>query len=188
MKLSIPNIHYDDQMKIIAKIIGKNKTVFDVACGTGQLAKYLNPSNKYSGVDLNKKFVNHAGPGIKEANIFDEKVYPKKADFIVISHTLHHIHPKEKELIILAKKHAKTVLVIEGIINTHSSQIWNNFANRFDKLFNFFGDADGINKESNIKHGLETNTEKKLSKIFKSLKGDVQPITGGILGIFKSNL
>lgn len=187
MFLSFPCLYYSNQMKIVAKIVGKNKKVFDVACGTGLIAGFLDKSCKYRGIDLNERFVKSAiksGLNIKTANIFDETAYPKSADFIIISHTLHHIHPKEKSLISMAKRHAKAVLVIEGINSTRSSLLWNNFIGKFTKLFELFGDSDGINDNEFIKTALAINTQTRLKKLFSSLGGESRIIPGGIMSIF----
>lgn len=187
MSLPFLNIQYSTQMKIVSKMIGRNKKVFDVACGTGNLSRFLDKSNQYQGIDLNEKFVKYArGKGLQvaKADIFNKDSYPKIIDFIIISHTLHHVSPLEKKLISLAQKHAKKVIVVEGINDSWTSVWWNKFIGKFEDLFNLIGDADGINKNNNIKTALLSNTYPRLEKLFNSLGGRSQEIPGGIIGIF----
>ena len=49
----------EQKYQYLAKIIGKNKTVFELGCGTALLADYLHPTCNYSGWDLNENFVNY---------------------------------------------------------------------------------------------------------------------------------
>ena len=54
--------------------IGKHHSVFDVAAGYGRIAKFIDPSNSYQGIDLNEIFINHGrkqGLHLEVKNIFD---------------------------------------------------------------------------------------------------------------------
>lgn len=182
----ILDIHYQTQLNLIARVVGKNKKVFDLACGTGLLSNFLDKSCVYSGIDLNKNFINFAGSNglnVEFGNIFDEKFYPKNVDFIVISHVLHHIHPDEEKLLKIAKKHAKKVIVIEGVIQNKISYIWNKLAGKFKFIFDIFGDNDGVNIQTNIQKGLLENSEARLKKLFELFNGKIQKIPGGLLVI-----
>ncbi|MDP6600012.1 MAG: hypothetical protein QF798_01085, partial [Candidatus Woesearchaeota archaeon] len=55
--LSIRLLHFDG-FKKIRDIIGKEKNVFEPACGFGRLQRYLYDSCSYSGIDLNEIFIN----------------------------------------------------------------------------------------------------------------------------------
>jgi len=97
----------------LAEIIGGNKKVFEIGCGTVLLAGYLKQSCSYIGWDLNKNFVDHCckkGLEVFQKDIFDFDNYPDN-DVIVISDVLHHIVPCDRMLIKEAKKEQKSLLL-----------------------------------------------------------------------------
>jgi SAM-dependent methyltransferase len=121
---------YDQDTKFltIAKLIGKGpQKVLDLPCGTGYLMRFLHPLIEYEGVDLNQRFLNRikkkelkkrniklAKIELKHKDIFDFKEYnARKIDVIVISDILHHIYPKHKHLVEIAKKYAKKIIICE---------------------------------------------------------------------------
>lgn len=96
-RLLIPLIHRRSVKQDFYKAVGKNVSVFDVACGFGQTSHYLDASTRYSGIDLNKKFVQHAqkrGKDVKLANIFESSSY-KHSDVITLVDIIHHM-PESK--------------------------------------------------------------------------------------------
>ncbi|MHA2006068.1 MAG: class I SAM-dependent methyltransferase [Promethearchaeota archaeon] len=121
---------YDQDKKFLtmAKIIGKGpQRILDLPCGTGYLMRFLHPLIEYEGVDLNQRFlkriqkkelkkrnINLKKITLKRQDIFDLQNYSGKTlDVIVICDILHHIYPKHKELIAIAKKNARKVIVCE---------------------------------------------------------------------------
>ena len=136
----------------IAKIIGKDKRVFELGCGTGFLHDYLDEGCSYIGWDLNKNFIDDCrkrGLKVFEKNIFDFNDYPDN-DVIVISDVLHHIIPRDKELIQKAKKRTKRLIITEPRTGLKFSNKRIPFCvyKLFDKIL---GDNDGINPLENRK-------------------------------------
>lgn len=153
--------------QIIAEIIGKNKKVFELGCGTAILADHLDKSCPYVGWDLNDKFVDYCcarGLNVSKKDIFDFGEYPQN-DVIVISDVLHHIASRDKMLVREAKKRTKMLIITEPISglsykNTPSALYW-----FYDKIL---GDNDGINDlEDRKKWGFANREE--VVKYFKSL-------------------
>ena len=169
---------YDQDKKFvtIAKLIGDgSKSVMDLPCGTGKLAKFLHPNTTYIGYDLNhrflKKIVNDFQKGkinlrkviLKQYNIFDFDKYPKEEqDVIVFCDILHHVYNKSNnkhiELVENAKEHAKRIIICEPITINPEDINGNNFLGRWtlrvskhlpDKVIKyldfFLADNDGIN-------------------------------------------
>ena len=146
-------------------------TLLDLSCGTGYLARYLDPYVDYEGWDLNRKFLNKLkldwekgrlkprNIEVKVKNIFDYNTYPKeKKDVIVLSAILHHVFPKHIELVENAKQYARRIIICEPYavkpkdINAHD---WTARLIMFltkhlpEKIYKqldiFFADNDGIN-------------------------------------------
>lgn len=130
----------------IAQVIGENKKVFELGCGTGILADYLKQGCFYTGWDLNKNFVNYCrkkGLQVFERDIFDFNNYPE-SDVIVISDVIHHIMPRDKELIRKAKSRTKKLIICEPV---YQYRFFNMpLYSVYDRLF---GDNDGINNLAN---------------------------------------
>ena len=125
--------------------IAKGKSVFEVGCGPGILGRYIG-KERYSGMDINGRFVRYArrrGYDCRIGDIFKDK-YPD-ADVGVAVDVLHHITPRERELIERLKKHFETVIVVEPLnafnipLPRFLRKIWDSF----------LGDADGINPLKN---------------------------------------
>ncbi|MFX1504424.1 MAG: class I SAM-dependent methyltransferase [Promethearchaeota archaeon] len=124
---------YDQDKKffIIATLIGKGpKKVLDLPCGTGYLMRFLHPAIEYEGVDLNNRFLKRIRRAelkkrniklnkiiLQKKNIFDYQDYNgEKKDVIVLCDILHHIYPKHVDLINIAKKVAKKIIVCEPYV------------------------------------------------------------------------
>lgn len=124
---------YDQDKKFftIATLIGKGpKKVLDLPCGTGYLMRFLHPTIEYEGVDLNHRFLKRIARKelkkrniklkkitLQQKNIFEFRNYQgEKKDVIVLCDILHHIYPKHVELINIAKRISKKVILCEPFI------------------------------------------------------------------------
>ena len=136
----------------ISEFIGDDKKVFELGCGTARLRDYLGKGCSYIGWDLNKNFIKdckNRGVNVEEKNVFDSENYPEN-DVIVISDILHHIIPRDKELIRKSLKKTKKLIIAEpraGVkLSIRRTPFW--IYKVFDSLF---GDSDGINSLENRK-------------------------------------
>tara|TARA_B100000315_G_scaffold248670_1_gene278801 strand:- start:124 stop:732 length:609 start_codon:yes stop_codon:yes gene_type:complete len=163
--LSIRLLHFDG-FKKIRDIIGKEKNVFEPACGFGRLQRYLYDSCSYSGIDLNEIFINFGkkrGLDIRIGNVLEESNYIK-SDIIILCDILHHLtKDKIQEVVSIATKFAKEKIVImePAFVGLASGKGF--FSRLAAKVFARV-DFDGIN---NIEHWF---TRQDYQKLFKHLK------------------
>jgi len=163
--LSIRLLHFDG-FKKIRDIIGKEKNVFEPACGFGRLQRYLYDSCSYSGIDLNEIFINFGkkrGLDIRIGDVLEESNYIK-SDIIILCDILHHLtKDKIQEVVSIAKKFAKEKVVImePAFVGLASGKGF--FSRLAAKVFARV-DFDGIN---NIEHWF---TRQDYQKLFKHLK------------------
>lgn len=136
-----------DLLDRFQKEVGVNKTVFEIAAGYGRMSRFIHPSNKYYGIDLNKYFVNFGrkqGVNLDIKDIFDRKSY-KKSDVYVAVDIVHHLSAaKLRKLFDLVFAHTKKkVIVIEpSFVNLESRQ--GLFGKCADWIFRSI-DYDGFN-------------------------------------------
>ena len=138
--------------KLISTEIGAGMRVFDVGCGTCELAAFLDRSCISTGIDLNEKFVGHArsrGLDVVIGDVLDEGNYPDDLDMIVLSDILHHVVPKHDELVDLCKSKAEKVIICEPFAKHHRGALKGLHSMKF--LHNIFGDWDGINDFDDMK-------------------------------------
>jgi SAM-dependent methyltransferase len=163
--LSIRLLHFDG-FKKIKDIIGKEKNVFEPACGFGRLQRYLYDSCSYSGIDLNEKFINFGkkrGLDIRIGNVLEETNYIK-SDIIILCDILHHLtKDKIQEVVSIATKFAKEKIVIMEPTFVGLASGKGFFSRLAAKVFARV-DFDGIN---NIEHWF---TRQDYQKLFKHLK------------------
>ena len=80
----------------------KNGLTFDFGAGTGGMLKiFENAGFEIFGVDLNETFLNYGlkkGLNLKKGSIDELKNYSKKANLIIASHILEHLHSLDKYL------------------------------------------------------------------------------------------
>lgn len=163
--MSIRLLHFDG-FKKVKEIIGKEKKVFEPACGFGRLQKYLPPCCSYSGIDLNETFINFGrkrGLDIRKGDVIKEKNYIE-SDIIILCDILHHLTmDKIQKIVSIAKKFAKEKVVImePAFVGVASGK---GFFSRF--LAKVFAkvDYDGINKIENW------FTKQNYQSLFKYLK------------------
>jgi len=163
--LSIRLLHFDG-FKKIRDIIGKEKNVFEPACGFGRLQRYLYDSCSYSGIDLNEIFINFGkkrGLDIRIGDVLEETNYIK-SDIIILCDILHHLtKDKIQEVVSIATKFAKEKIVIMEPTFVGLASGKGFFSRLAAKVFARV-DFDGIN---NIEHWF---TRQDYQKLFKHLK------------------
>lgn len=163
---------YFDGLKILKDIIGKQKAVFEPACGFGRMKKYIHGCCTYSGIDLNERFI-HFGQkrhrDIRLGNILD-KVHYQDCDVIVLSDILHHLTiPDIRELLSIAVQFAREKIVIiepEFVTLGAGRNLFCRFVARLMAIMDF----DGFNR---IKKWMSHN---EYESLFISLKNDHQNI------------
>ena len=148
----------------ICKEVGKNHSVLDVASGYGRMSKFIDSSNPYSGIDINKEFIRHGqsmGLDLKLADIFDSASY-KQSDVILMIDVVHHLtSEKLKELFDIVFSYAnKKVIVVEPAFTEIAPRY--GLAGKVIGWFFRKMDDDGINK---ITHWF---TRKEYEQMFKN--------------------
>jgi len=149
--------------RYISKSIGKNKTVFELGCGTARMHKFLHRSCKYVGWDLNRTFVEYCrrkGINAKTKDIFDFSEYPEN-DVTVICDVLHHVFPNDRSLVEHAAINTKKLIIIEPY-DIGKVRLPNFIIKRLQAF-----DDDGIN-EDDERHGWGIGQYKKILEKFGS--------------------
>ena len=185
----------DKKFLTMALLIGKGpKKVLDMPCGTGYLMRFLDPQIEYEGVDLNRRFLKRIKNKelkkrniklkkitLHQKNIFEFDNYKGELkDVIIISDILHHIYPKHIELINIAKKISRKVIICEPYA-VKPTEI--TAQDKIFKIIIFFGkflpkaifkivdffflDNDGINSYQNRSQW--NHNKKSLKKLFENL-------------------
>ena len=171
----------------LSREIGRNKVVFELGCGIGILAKYLDKSCEYMGWDLNATFIKYLrkmGLNAELKDIFNFKEYPEN-DITVIIDVLHHVAPKERILIQNALKTTKKLIVVEPSSPYKFGRVQH--ISRFYYFYDLFlGDNDGINP---LHRRISWNfSEKDLKNYFISLGASkINYIGKDVVAIFHSN-
>ncbi|MFX1443671.1 MAG: class I SAM-dependent methyltransferase [Promethearchaeota archaeon] len=101
-----------------------NGVVFDFGAGTGGMLKIFKDAGfETFGVDLNMNFLNfgvNQGLNLKKGSIDELKNYPKKADLIIASHILEHLHRIDdclKKIRACLKNNGYFFIELPGIFN-----------------------------------------------------------------------
>ncbi|MCK5055472.1 MAG: class I SAM-dependent methyltransferase [Candidatus Aminicenantes bacterium] len=139
---------YFDGLKILKPIIGEEKEVFEPACGYGRIKRFISSTCKYSGIDLNERFVNYArrrNRDIRMGNILDSKNY-KESDVIILSDILHHLSREDiRTLFSIAVRFAREkIVIVEPEFVTYAAK--KNTLSRALGKFMAVMDYDGINE------------------------------------------
>ena len=163
----------------IRRIAG-NRRVFEAGCGPGMLGDYVG-KDRYSGMDLNEGFVRYArrkGYDCVVGDILRDR-YPE-ADVGVLVDVLHHITPREKELLERMRRQFETVIVVEPVdafnlpLPRFLRRIWDST----------FGDADGINPLDNRERW--RFTEDRLMDYMRGMGAErVYPLGKDVVAVFR---
>lgn len=166
----------------LIRVVGKGKTVLDIACGYGRVAGIIDPSNQYQGIDLNEYFVRYGqslGRNLRVANIFDRKSYAP-SDVVLLVDIVHHLEartlPKLFDLV-FANAREKVIVVEPAFVGV--AKKYGLFGTALGLIFQYI-DSDGFNR---IIHWL-TNEEYTLlfKDRFGSKNGDGFRYTHEIVG------
>ncbi len=136
-----------NELKSLKKLVGKNKTVFEPACGFGRLKKHIHKSCTYNGIDLNEVFINfgqNKNRNIELGDMFDQKNY-FSSDIILLSDIIHHLSIEQgKKLISIAAEFTKEKIIIlePSFTGIASGKNW--FSKQIGKILSVI-DFDGIN-------------------------------------------
>lgn len=147
-QLLIPIIHRKAVIDVFRQEVGKNVHVQDVAAGFGCMAKYIDGSNTYRGIDLNEKFVEYGqklGLDITKASIFDPDAYTM-ADVAVLVDVIHHLPPDKLTGLfdLVFKNTTQKVIILEPAF-LNLSKRYGKAAAPIDWLMRQL-DSDGVNK------------------------------------------
>ena len=131
--------------KNIEKVVPKNCLVLDIGAGYGMLSVYIalkDKTRKVTGFDINKKSMDVAQEltkEIKNVSFFAQDVTKadelKKSDVVIMNDLLHHIKPKEQEILLLKifsnlKKGGRVI-----IKEIDTKPLWKYYWNYFHDLF-----------------------------------------------------
>ncbi len=138
---------YLDGLKILKKLVGTGKSVFEPACGYGRMQKYLDKSCTYAGIDLNEQFVDYGRKRNRDlgvGNVLDDKVY-KQSDVILLADILHHLKMKDiRKLLAIAADFAREKIVIIEPVFVHIGSKKNIFSRAIAGFMRYL-DSDGYN-------------------------------------------
>lgn len=98
-----------------------NKRVIDLACGTGELRKFIKPKN-YLGIDLNPAYINFAKKRFTDKNskfILSDiisKQIPQGYETAFLISASHHLSDQQLSdlFVALAKSHIKKIIIVDG--------------------------------------------------------------------------
>ena len=131
---------YEDRFRRIGERLRPDAWVLDVGCGTCRLAELLPPTMRYTGLDLNRHFVDDArerGLDARCSDVLDVAGYPEGPDVVVVSDMLHHVVPRQREFVAALGRLESHDLVICETLTTGS--------NALQRLAGLLIDNDGIN-------------------------------------------
>lgn len=104
--------------------------VLDLACGTGELRRYINP-NTYYGLDINPNFINYANKRFTGRNTnfiagdMTTSIPDVNFDTAFLIGAAHHLSENQMETVlkILKRKKVKRVIIIDGLPNGSVSKV-----------------------------------------------------------------
>ncbi len=131
---------YEDRFRRIAAALPEQAWVLDVGCGTCHLAEFLPPAMRYTGIDLNRRFVADArarGLDARCADVLDVDGYPGEPGAVVVSDMLHHIVPRQERFLTDLGRGLRDDLVVCETLTSGS--------NALQRLAGLLLDNDGFN-------------------------------------------
>lgn len=126
------DLHYSTLKKLLKSLIPKDKRVFEVGCGTGDLLNHLQPKYGY-GMDISAEMVSISKSKFLISNnlTFSTKWPKGKFDYIFMSDVIEHLErPEETFARVSQLMGPETVF-----INTMMNRVWI----PVEAVYNFFG-------------------------------------------------
>lgn len=100
-----------------------HKTIFEIGCGTGKFAKYINPK-KYLGIDISESYIKHAKKNFETKSIkfmvLNAMKIPKlkdSFDLVIMINVTHHLTNRQIEHILerlITNISFKRLLIFDG--------------------------------------------------------------------------
>ncbi|MBW3003687.1 methyltransferase domain-containing protein [Candidatus Woesearchaeota archaeon] len=186
LRCSLPLRALSKRLKLISRLVGENKTVLDVACGPAHLYEFLDKSTKYSGFDLNKRFIDYANKkfklNLKVGNATDPKMYDRN-DIIIILDILHHLTPDQRTKVVeLAFSNSDKVIICEPFLPEFFKKK-GLLVRLARKIFEYF-EKDGFNRVT-VDIGLyKDELRQSLEEYKKNRKLEIIETTGYLVGIY----
>jgi ubiquinone/menaquinone biosynthesis C-methylase UbiE len=125
------SFYYQNLKKLLGKLIQKNKKVFEIGCGTGDLLNYLRPKYGY-GYDISSEMISISkSKFLISKNLTFSTEWPRENfDYIFMSDVIEHLeNPTE-----VFQKISKLMTKNTVFINTMANPIWEPFLMFAEKL------------------------------------------------------
>lgn len=125
--------------------VGQNHTVFEIGAGYGRVARSIDSSNIYYGIDLNSHLVNYGrkrGVNLEIKDIFDPTAY-RESDIFIVVDVIHHLKEEKLKILfdlIFSHTRKKIVILEPSIIESYG--VFGKLIEWISRIF----DQDGINK------------------------------------------
>lgn len=141
--------------KYMARKVGKNVSVLEPGSGPGIIPSFLDKTCTYWGFDQNAEFVKEAkkrGMNIGLGNVLDKKHY-KKSDVVVLVDVLHHLKPKNQQILLknTLSSDPKIIIICEPYMHAIPFVSKVPFISGVHKMFFDFMEQDG-NNQARLEH------------------------------------
>jgi SAM-dependent methyltransferase len=108
-------LHSPERYSHIRGLVGK-RSVLELGCGTGFLQENLEPGCRYSGMDLNRRFVDYGRKRGRNLRLGDIREYEPREedgwDVLVLIDVLHHL-PDNRDVLEKLVRSGKEVIMCE---------------------------------------------------------------------------
>ncbi|MBC7793916.1 MAG: class I SAM-dependent methyltransferase [Clostridia bacterium] len=117
---------YALRYEAVTKHIPPQSSVIDLCCGDAELAGHLPDTVHYTGLDANKRFVEHSRKNGRKVRLWDARSGDiPSSDVVVIQSSLYQFHPNDTALVKRAFAAAtKRLVIAEPVINWTTHGNW----------------------------------------------------------------
>jgi len=124
------SFYYTSLKKLLVKIIGKNKVVFEFGCGTGDLLASLNPRVGY-GMDISPEMIRLAKTRHENNKnlVFSTQLPKGKFDYIFLSDVIEHLEKPQNnfsEIVDLTGPKTKLIITMANPLWEPLLMVWEN--------------------------------------------------------------